>query len=85
MSGVVETFILNKIPEDSVVMLRIYQNDVESRLKSVICDDGISYEFTDTKDKIIAHRLKDELFFTLLKRLGAYNRYITLKETKDKR
>lgn len=85
MSGVIETFIVNKIPEDSVVMLRVYQNDKESKLKSVICDDGISYEFTNKKDKIIAHRLKEEWFFTLLKRLGAYNRYITLKETKDKR
>lgn len=82
MSGVVETFIVNKIPENSIIMIRSYENNEESKLISVICNDGINYEFTDKKDRIIAHRLKEEWFFTILKDLGAYNKYIKLKSAK---
>lgn len=79
MYGIIEKFTVNEIPKDSVVMLRVYQKDEErSELVSVICDDGIIYEFNGTK-KITAIRLEKWRFSGILKRLEIYDKHVIKK------
>lgn len=78
--GIIERFTVSEIPKDSNILIHCYQEDEErSELASIICDNGIIYEFNGTK-KITAIRLEKWRFSGILKRLEVYDKRVALKK-----
>lgn len=76
MYGIIERFTVNEIPKNSTILIHCYQKDEERcELASVICNDGIIYEFNGTK-KITALKLEKWRFSGILKRLETYDKHV---------